>query len=347
MMIHVSIIGATGYTGVELVRLLGLRKDVVLDHLTSRTYAGQKIQEVFPHLYGSIDHICEELDLEQVTADSDVIFVALPHGHALPIAKKAKEKGKKVIDLGADFRLKDAAVYEEWYKVAHTEPGLLDEAVYGLPEWNREAIKDADIIANPGCFVTSILLGLMPLMKKGLVVPGSVICDSKSGTSGAGRSEKVDNLFTEVESSFKAYGVAHHRHTPEIEQLLTEMSGTETLIQFTPHLVPMSRGILSTIYADITGGYSAEAIHAIFEEAYADETFVQVLPAGMWPMTKSVRGTNVCQIGVTVDPRTGKVIIVSVIDNLMKGAAGQAVQNMNLLFGLDETTGLNTIGLFP
>ena len=167
-MIHVSIIGATGYTGVELVRLLGLRKDVVLDHLTSRTYAGQKIQEVFPHLYGSIDHICEELDLEQVTADSDVIFVALPHGHALPIAKKAKEKGKKVIDLGADFRLKDAAVYEEWYKVAHTEPGLLEEAVYGLPEWNREAIKDADIIANPGCFVTSILLGLMPLMKKGL-----------------------------------------------------------------------------------------------------------------------------------------------------------------------------------
>ena len=346
-MIHVSIIGATGYTGVELVRLLGLREDVVLDHLTSRTYAGQKIQHLFPHLLGNVDHTCEELDLEQVTTDSDVIFVALPHGHALPIAKKAKEKGKKVIDLGADFRLKDAAVYEEWYKVPHTEPELLEEAVYGLPEWDRDAIKDATVIANPGCFVTSILLGLMPLMKKGWVVPNSIVCDSKSGTSGAGRAGNVANLFTEVESSFKAYGVAHHRHTPEIEQLLTQMAGTDTMIQFTPHLVPMSRGILSTIYATVTEGHTADEIHALFEETYADEPFVQVLPAGMWPMTKSVKGTNNCQLGVTYDERTGRVIIVSVIDNLMKGAAGQAVQNMNLMFGLAETTGLQMIGLFP
>ena len=346
-MIRVSIIGATGYTGAELVRLLSQHPHAELVHLTSRSYAGQKIQDLFPNLQGFVDHTLVEMDIAQIIQDSDVVFAGLPHGHSVQIGEQIVAGGKIFIDLGADFRLDDAAVYQEWYEGEHTELALLDAAVYGLPELNREAIKQTRLVANPGCFPTSIILGLAPIMGDANFNQHHIIIDSKSGATGAGRSGKVANLFSEITGSFKAYSIANHRHTPEIEQELTKIASKEMTVSFVPHLLPVDRGILSTIYVKLDADTELSAIYETYQAFYANEPFVQVLPEGIQPELKNVRGTNNCQIGLSLDKRANMLVIVSIIDNLMKGASGQAVQNMNILMGIDETTGLLNPGLRP
>lgn len=347
MTIRAGIIGATGYTGVELVRILSRHPGVELVGLTTKSYAGMTLHEVYPHLYKYNDITCEELNLPELLDLSDVVFVALPHGHAMPVALEAARRGKKVIDLGADFRLADYRVYEKWYKVEHTAKELLSEAVYGLPELNREKIKGAWLVANPGCYPTSVILGLAPLLKRGLVDTGSIIIDSKSGVSGAGRGLSLGSHFCEVNENFKAYKVAAHRHTPEIEQELGKLAGKDITVSFTPHLLPVTRGILSTIYAKLAEPLGNEEARKIYLDYYKDEFFVRVLPGGVLPQTKWVAGTNHCDIGVTVDSRTGRVIVISAIDNVVKGASGQAVQNMNIACGLPEETALAGPGLYP
>jgi N-acetyl-gamma-glutamyl-phosphate reductase len=282
----------------------------------------------------------------RVADKADIVFTALPHKAAMEVVPTFLQLGKKVIDLSADYRLKKSSEYESWYG-PHMNPELLQKAVYGLPEIRRSKIKNADLIANPGCYPTSIILGLAPLLKKGVVEPTSIIADSKSGVSGAGRSAKVDTLFCEVNNGFKAYGVATHRHTPEIEQELALLAGDKFNISFTPHLVPMNRGILSTIYGKLKGSYTTAQIVGLYEEFYQGEAFVRVLPEGDLPSTLHVQGSNFCDIGLTVDNRTDRVIVVSAIDNLIKGASGQAVQNMNIINGFPESMGLETLPFFP
>jgi len=345
--INVSIVGATGYTGAELVRILHRHPEVELVALTTRSYAGMHFYEVYPHLYQYNQLTCEEMDLTKILDISDVIFVALPHGHAMPIALEAARRGKKIIDLGADFRLLDYRVYEKWYKVDHEARSLLDGAAYGLPEINRENIKKSGLVANPGCYPTSVILALAPLLKHGLIDTGSIIIDSKSGASGAGRGLSLGTHFCEVNDNFKAYNVAVHRHTPEIEQELGKIAGEDIIVTFTPHLLPITRGILSTVYARLNTPLGKEQVHGHFMDYYKDEFFVRVLPLGLKPQTKWVSGTNHCDLGVTVDTRTGRVIVVSAIDNLVKGASGQAVQNMNIVCGLPENTALDIPGLYP
>ncbi|MDK2887769.1 MAG: N-acetyl-gamma-glutamyl-phosphate reductase [Thermoanaerobacter sp.] len=347
MVVKASVIGATGYAGAELVRLLNAHPQVELVGLTTQSYAGKAFWEVYPHLYGYVDLVCEEQDLPALVERSDVIFTALPHGHAMAVAREVVGRGKALVDLGADFRLHDPAVYQEWYKVEHTAAELLPQAVYGLPEIHREKIRSARLVANPGCYPTSVILALAPLLKEGLIDTGSIIIDSKSGVSGAGRGLSLNTHYCEVNESIKAYGVAAHRHTPEIEQELSALAGKKVLVSFTPHLTPMIRGILSTIYARLAGQKSTEEILALYREFYRQEKFVRVLPAGMLPATKMVAGSNHCDIGLVVDRRTGRVVIISAIDNLIKGAAGQAVQNMNIMFGLAEDTGLYGPGVYP
>ena len=346
-MIKASIIGATGYTGSELIRLLITRDDVQLVHLTSRSHVGKEVAKFFPFLTGLIDQQFVALDEEKIFSESDVVFIGLPHGHSMNIVKQAKNYDVKVIDLGADFRLKDIQQYEETYQVEQTAPGILEEAVFGFSEKYRDEIKDAQIIANPGCFVMSALLGLSPAINEGIVETKSIIIDSKTGVSGAGRSPSVDRLLSELQGNVRAYNVLKHRHRPEIEQELTNISETEVQIQFTPHLLPIERGILSTMYADLKEGQTEESIREIYEAFYQKEPFVHVLPQGNLPETKAVKGTNNCHIQIEVDEQTNRLIILSVIDNLGKGAAGSAVQNMNILFGLPETTGLKQVGLVP
>lgn len=346
-MIKVSIVGASGYTGEELLRILSVHPEVELRHVTSRSFIGQKIQHLFPNLISYVDLTCEEQDIEAIAKDSDVVFAALPHGLSVPIAVATHQAGKKFIDLGADFRLNDVEEYEHWYNVKHASPELLKQAVYGLPEINREQVKQADILANPGCFPTSVQLALYPILQTDMVDASRIIIDSKSGTTGAGRSAKVDNLHAEAGENFKAYAVAGHRHIPEMEQELSKVSGSEVLVNFTPHLLPVARGILSTIYVQGKRKLDETAIRDLYEKAYADEPFVHVLPQELLPQIKHVRGSNHCHINFRVDERTDTLIIVSVIDNLVKGASGQAVQNMNLMFGLEETLGLNVPGLNP
>ncbi|MDK2985244.1 MAG: N-acetyl-gamma-glutamyl-phosphate reductase [Clostridia bacterium] len=346
-MIKAGVIGATGFSGIELVRLLAEHPQVEISILTSQTYAGMNISEVYPHLSGKVDCILSDLDPEQVVAESDVIFVALPHGHSAGVVKEAYNQGKKIIDLGADFRLKSAEDYENWYKTEHTAQELLKKAVYGLPEVNRTKIKDAGIVANPGCYPTSVILALMPALKENLIVTNDIVIDSKSGVSGAGRKAKVGMLYSICNESISAYGVASHRHTPEIEQELTNIAGEKVNLLFTPHLTPMTRGILSTVYVKLKKTLSLEEVRGIYEEAYQDEYFVKVLKPGIWPGTKLVAGTNNCFINLTLDERTGRLVVVSVIDNLIKGAAGQAVQNMNILFALEEKTGLTNTAVYP
>ncbi|MBG9983656.1 N-acetyl-gamma-glutamyl-phosphate reductase [Aerococcaceae bacterium DSM 111022] len=346
-MIKVSIIGATGYTGAELVRLLTMHPHVELAHLTSHSYVGEKLQDLFPNLYGFVDHTLVEMDLDKIVSDSDVIFAGLPHGHSVKIGEAVINAGKIFIDLGADFRLDDAVEYTRWYQGVHDDLDLLDSAVYGLPELNREAIKKTKLIANPGCFPTSILLGLAPLMADSNFNDNHIIIDSKSGTTGAGRSGKVANLFSEVTGNFKAYSIGSHRHTPEIEQELSKLADKEMTVSFVPHLLPVDRGILSTIYVKANSDFNLKTLYEKYHTFYDHEPFVTVLPEGVQPEIKNVRGTNNCQIGLTLDQRSNTLIIVSVIDNLMKGASGQAVQNMNILMGLEETTGLLYPGLRP
>ncbi|OPX88814.1 MAG: N-acetyl-gamma-glutamyl-phosphate reductase [Pelotomaculum sp. PtaB.Bin104] len=347
MSIKVGIVGATGYTGAELVRILYRHPEVELVSLITQNYDGIPFSEVYPHLYQYNDMICEKLDLPALLDVADVIFVALPHGHAMPIALEAANRGKKLIDLGADFRLNDYSVYEEWYKVEHTARDLLGEAVYGLPELNREQIRRARLVANPGCYPTSALLALAPLLSKKLIDPGSIIIDSKSGVSGAGRGLSLDVHFCEVNENFKAYGVGVHRHTPEIEQELGKLAGETVTISFTPHLLPITRGILSTVYAKLNTSLCQNEVQEYYQEYYQAERFVRVLPTGLLPRTKWTAGTNHCDLGIVVDPRTGRVIVIAAIDNVVKGASGQAVQNMNIICGLPEDTALIGPGLFP
>ncbi|MDA8097670.1 MAG: N-acetyl-gamma-glutamyl-phosphate reductase [Desulforudis sp.] len=346
-MINVGIIGATGYTGAELVRLLGRHPQAKLVGLTSRTYRGEPYWRVYPHLNDYVDLDCEELDLVQLVSRTDVVFTALPHGHSMDVAREVLRQGKKLVDLGADFRLRQSRVYEQWYGVTHTATELLNEAVYGLPELYRESITEARLVANPGCYPTASILALAPLLCKGLVYQNSIIVDAKSGVSGAGRQFSLKGHFAETNENFQAYNVAAHRHTPEIEQELSLLAGAELLINFTPHLVPMTRGILATVYVNLKNYFDREELYTVFAEFYRDEPFVRVLPPGVLPQTKAVAGSNHCDIGIVSDSRTNRAIILSAIDNLVKGASGQAIQNMNLLFGLDETTGLMYPGLYP
>ena len=339
-MIKVSIVGVTGYVGLELLRLLQIHPEVEVKHLLSRSQAGERIADLYPQFAGSslADlrlKAYEEADL----TDSDLVFTALPHGISQREVAKIYKQGIKVIDMSGDYRYGDIEVYENWYQIKHEFPELAREAVYVLVELNREKIKKASLVANPGCYVTASLLALLPVVEKGLINLDNIIVDAKSGVSGAGKSLKEAFIYNEVNENFKAYSVAGHRHTSEIEYVLEEVARQEINLIFTPHLLPLKRGILATIYTDLSTGLDEDGIIDLYREYYAGEAFVQILGDKL-PELKYVVGTNNCQIGLKYDKRTGKLIIISVIDNLVKGAAGQAIQNMNLLFGLKEDTGL-------
>jgi len=345
-MLKVGIYGASGYTGQELLRLLIGHPDADVVAITSRKFKDMPVSEVYPAFAGMADLRFVDSSPQQLVSSCDVVFLALPHGKAMLVVPVFVAAGVKVIDLSADFRLRDVSVYEAWY-VKHTAPDLLQNAAYGLPELYRDEVKGANLVANPGCYPTSIILGVAPLLKEGCIDPSSIIADSKSGVSGAGRDLQLGSLFCEANEGFKAYKIGSHRHTPEIEQELGRIADTAVTISFTPHLVPVNRGILSTIYADLKGKISQSEIIDIYRRFYADEKFVRICEGGSLPNISSVRGSNFCDIGCVVDGRTGRVVIVSAIDNLVKGASGQAVQNMNLMCGLPEDTGLNHISLFP
>jgi N-acetyl-gamma-glutamyl-phosphate reductase len=346
-MLNVAIIGASGYTGVELARILCNHPEVRLTAATSRQYAGQPLAQVFPNLRKKTDLICENLTTEELCARADLFFTAVPHKTAMDIVPHLLAAGKKVVDLSADFRLRDVHVYEEWYQ-KHSAAELLKEAVYGLPELYREEIRTSRLIANPGCYPTSIILALAPLLKAGVIDPRTIIADSKSGTSGAGRAAQVGSLFCEVADGFRAYKVGGtHRHTPEIEQEINTFLQEPVQISFTPHLLPISRGILSTIYAQLKPAITTTDITQLYEKMYSQEPFVRILPENTFPATQYVRGSNFCDIGFKIDTRTGRIIILSTIDNIVKGAAGQAVQNMNLMCGFAETSGLESAPFFP
>ncbi|MHB8551740.1 MAG: N-acetyl-gamma-glutamyl-phosphate reductase [Acidiferrobacterales bacterium] len=343
-MIKVGIIGGTGYTGVELLRLLSVHPQAELRVITSRAEAGRKVADLFPSLRGFVDLAFSEPDAGLLSG-CDVVFSATPNGVAMTHARALVEAGVRLIDIAADFRLSDPGLWEKWYGMPHACPELLSEAVYGLPEVNRERIRGARIIANPGCYPTAVQLGLLPLLARGLVDPGQLIADAKSGVSGAGRKAEVHMLFAEASDNFKAYAVAGHRHWPEICQGLGRVTGTPIGLTFVPHLVPMVRGIHATLYARLTQPIAD--LQAVFEERYQAEPFVDVLPPGSHPDTRSVRASNVCRVAVHRPAGGETVVVLSVIDNLVKGAAGQAVQNMNIAFGLDETTGLAAPAVLP
>jgi len=346
-MLKAAIVGASGYTGVELLRILHAHPEVAVTCVTSEQSAGRPISEVFPSLRGRCDIVLENLEPVGIAERVDIVFTALPHKAAMEVVPTFLKMGKNIVDLSADYRLRDAEVYGQWYE-RHLNPELLQEAVYGIPELRRAQISEASLIANPGCYPTSVILGLAPLLKGKVIDPKSIIVDAKSGVSGAGRGAKVDGLYCEVNEGFRAYGVGGtHRHIPEIEQELALLAGNPLAISFTPHLVPMDRGILSTIYTNPLGKVSAADLITLYEAFYDGEPFVRVLPEGTFPSTGQVRGSNFCDIGIAVDERTGRVIVVSAIDNLVKGASGQAVQNMNLMCGLPETLGLDFLPIFP
>jgi len=346
-MINVGIYGASGYTGQELVRLLIRHPEARITAITSRRYKKTPLADVYPVFTGLTDLVFIDASPEEVARNADVVFLALPHGVSMEVVPKFVRSGKKVIDLSADFRLHDAGTYEKWYG-RHTAPQVLSEAVYGIPELFRDEIKNASFVANPGCYPTSVLLGLAPVLKKGCIDVKSVIVDSKSGVSGAGREPQVGSLFCEVSDGFKAYKVGgQHRHTPEIEQGLSHFAGQEVTITFTPHLIPASRGILSTIYATLTSAVAVGELVKMYQEFYQGEPFVRVYKSGTFPNIASVKGSNYCDIGMTVDKRTNRLIVVSAIDNLIKGASGQAIQNMNLMCGIQEDAGLKIMPVFP
>ena len=346
-MIKVGIIGATGYAGGELVRLLLGHKEAEIEWYGSRSYVDQKYAKVYQNMFQLVDDRCLDDNMEEMAKQVDVIFTATPQGLCASLVNDDILNKVKVIDLSADFRIKDAAVYEEWYGIEHKAKQYLDEAVYGLCEINREAVKKARLVANPGCYPTCSILSIYPLLKEGLIDPSTVIIDAKSGTSGAGRGAKVDNLFCEVNENIKAYGVATHRHTPEIEQELSLAAGEPVTISFTPHLVPMQRGILVTAYASLKREVTWEEVKEVYDRYYDKERFVRVLDQDVCPQTRWMEGSNYVDVGFKIDPRTKRIIMMGAMDNLVKGAAGQAVQNMNLAFGLDEAEGLRMAPLFP
>ena len=346
-MINVGIVGSTGYGGCELVRFLLTHPNVNIEWVSSRTYSDQEYSDVYKSYFTLLDQKCVDEDIEKYLDHVDVVFFATPQGVCAKMVNENVLKKVKVIDLSADYRIKDVETYESWYGIKHASPEFIQEAVYGLCEINREDVKKTRLIANPGCYPTCSILSIYPLAKAGLIDMKSVIVDAKSGTSGAGRGAKVANLYCEVNESIKAYGVATHRHTPEIEEQLSYASGQEAVINFTPHLVPMNRGILVTAYANLVKDVTEEEIRKIYEDAYKDEQFVRFLNAGVCPETRWVEGSNYVDVNVKVDERTHRVIMMGAMDNLVKGAAGQAVQNMNLLFGLPETEGLLMPPVFP
>ena len=341
--LNIGIVGGTGYTGVELLRLLALHPNAQLTAITSRSEAGMPVSQMFPSLRGYVDLPFSDPAQANLAA-CDVVFFATPNGIAMQQARELLEKGVRIIDLAADFRIRDAATWEKWYGMTHACPDLLSQAVYGLPELNREQIRTARLLANPGCYPTSVQLGFMPLLEAGIIDPAYLIADVKSGVSGAGRKAETHTLFAEAGDNFKAYGVAGHRHLPEISQGLAQMAGTAVGLTFVPHLTPLIRGIHATLYAKLT---KQADLQALFETRYADEHYVDVMPKGTHPETRSVRGSNLCRISVHQPQGSDTVVVLSVIDNLVKGAAGQAVQNMNIMFGLDERAGLEIVPLLP
>lgn len=337
--IKAAILGASGYTGLELLRLLASHSEVEVALATSRQFAGKGVTEVFPALRGFYDNLAFSDPAEFSGLNADVVFCAMPHGASQEIVPKLLEHGNRVIDLSADFRLRNPAVFKAWYG-EHKAEGLISSAVYGLPELYRDKIKGATLVANPGCYPTSVILALAPLAKAGLIEPASIIADCKSGASGAGRGASLDTAFVELFGAFKAYKVGGHRHTPEMEQEVSTLCGTQASITFTPHLLPVARGILSTVYAMLTKPVSNAGAHKLYVDSYAKEPFVRVMGPGQFPDISQVRGSNFCDIGVYVDETKGRVTIISAIDNLLKGASGQAVQNMNIVCGFAEETGL-------
>lgn len=346
-MIKVGIIGATGYAGGELVRILSGHKDAEIKWYGSRSYIDRKYADVYRNMFQIVDAVCMDDNMEELASQVDVIFTATPQGLCASLVNEEILSKTKIIDLSADFRLKNVKVYEEWYKIEHKAPRFLEEAVYGLCEVNRESVRNARLVANPGCYTTCSILTAYPLAKEGLIDMSTLIIDAKSGTSGAGRGAKVPNLFCEVNENIKAYGVASHRHTPEIEEQLGYAAGEQVTLSFTPHLVPMNRGILATEYAKLTKDVSWEDVKAVYDKYYGDEKFIRVLDKDVCPETKWVEGSNYVDIGFKIDPRTNRIIMMGAIDNLVKGAAGQAVQNMNLMFGLEESEGLELVPMFP
>ncbi|MDO4329288.1 MAG: N-acetyl-gamma-glutamyl-phosphate reductase [Lachnospiraceae bacterium] len=346
-MIKVGIIGATGYAGGELARLLLQRDDIEIKWFASKSYVDQEYAAIYQNMFQWVDDVCKADDMAQMADEVDVIFTATPQGLCASLINEEILSKVKVIDLSADFRIKDVAVYEEWYKIKHAAPQFIEEAVYGLPEINREKIKGARLIANPGCYPTCSFLSIYPLAKEGLIDLSTLIIDAKSGTSGAGRGAKVNNLYCEVNESIKAYGVAGHRHTPEIEEQLSYAAGKPVTINFTPHLVPMDRGILVTAYASLTKNASYEDIKAVYDKYYDQEQFVRVLKKDVCPETRWVKGSNFVDVNFKIDKRTNRIIMMGAMDNMVKGAAGQAIQNMNLMFGLPENTGLKLVPMFP
>ncbi len=340
-----AILGASGYTGGELLRFLLTHPHVEAAYLTADKHAGRNISDVFPHLGGFLDRRLEPLDPGALPEDIDVVFLALPHGESARVVRELYKKDLKIIDLGADFRLSHG-VYKDWYG-EHPCPELIEEAVYGLPEINRPAIKGAKLIANPGCYPTSAILGLAPLLKENLIEPDSIIVDSKSGVSGAGRSPSLDYHFCEVNEGVRAYKIGEHRHMPEIEEVLSVYSGVDVSVSFTPHLIPMDRGILSTIYVRLKKKRTTGQLIGLYEEHYGGERFIRISPEKVYPSTSQVRGSNFCDIGMRADPENKTAIIVSVIDNLVKGASGAAVQNMNVMMGFEEPAGLEVPPIFP
>lgn len=339
--------GATGYAGSELVRILLGHKDVEIKWYGSRSYIDKKYASIYQNFFQLVDATCMDDNMEALADQVDVIFTATPQGLCASLVNEEILSKVKIIDLSADFRIKDVKVYEEWYKLEHKSPQFIEEAVYGLCEINREDVKKARLVANPGCYTTCSILTCYPLVKEGIIDPNTIIVDAKSGTSGAGRGAKVDNLFCEVNENMKAYGVATHRHTPEIEEQLGYACGEKITINFTPHLVPMNRGILATAYASLKKDVTYEEVKAIYDKYYADEKFVRVLEKDVCPQTKWVEGSNYVDVNFKIDPRTNRIIMMGAIDNLVKGAAGQAVQNMNLMFGLKESEGLELVPMFP
>jgi len=342
-MIKVGIVGGTGYTGVELLRLLATHPEVSLHIITSRSEAGMSVSELFPNLRGHVDLMFTVPDADQL-AECDVVFFATPHTVAMTLVPELIKRGTRVIDLSADFRLKDAQEWEHWYNTPHTCPELLDLAVYGLPEVNRGQIKTAQLVAAPGCYPTATQLGFLPLLENNLIDPAHLIADAKSGVSGAGRKAAIGGLLAESSENMKAYALAGHRHLPEIKQGLNLVSSQDVGLTFVPHLTPMIRGIHATLYGQLT---SSIDLQSVFEQRYANEPFVDVMPAGSQPETRSVRGANVCRIAVHQPQGGNTVVVLSVIDNLVKGASGQAIQNMNIMFGFDERLGINTIATLP
>lgn len=346
-MIRVGIIGSTGYAGNELVRLLLQRSDVKIVWYGSHSYIGKKYADVYRNFFQLVEAECLDDNLEALVEQVDVVFTATPQGLCAALVSEDVLKKIKVIDLSADFRIKDVSVYEKWYGIEHKSPQFIAEAVYGLCEINREKVKTARLVANPGCYPTCSTLSIQPALRAGLIDPKSIIIDAKSGTSGAGRGAKVDNLYCEVNESIKAYGVTVHRHTPEIEEQLSYIAGKEVLINFTPHLVPMNRGILITAYANLLKPVTYEEVKKLYDGCYEGERFVRVLDKNVCPETRNVHGSNYVDVNFRIDERTNRIIIMGAMDNLVKGAAGQAIQNMNLMFGLPEETGLLQVPMFP